>query len=381
MGAKTSKAVADFLRHHRKRLGLSLREVQERSATIGTPIPFPTLAKIEGGKVDPGLKRLHQLLKLYGLPMQAIGDLLDLEDLAGVWPTEQDPQVLYDHGVEHWKRGDVRKGLAHLLALRELPAPGPEIAAVRQKGLLSFAILAGSLGKYHLSRQIVENLLIESPERDLFVPVFVQAAVTWNGLGSPEVALAFLHRAEAHVEPGNQRQLAWVLHEKAVALEQLQSFDLAHESLDRAISSYEAAGDDYGASTALGVRARLYRSAGDLGRALEAARAGREHAALHGFDRIRILRSLLEGFVMTETGDMSGLPVLNEGLAAAVSTSDHAAQFYAHYYLWKVHDGLGDSDRSDLELEAARYFVRFVDESSEEVTEIRNGLSHKEGHQ
>ena len=44
--------------------------------------PFNILDRVERGKLDPGLKRFQQLLP-YQVPMQAAGDLLDLEDLAG----------------------------------------------------------------------------------------------------------------------------------------------------------------------------------------------------------------------------------------------------------------------------------------------------------
>src|SRR6185295_18502450 len=76
-----SPAVARFLKETRETLGLTLRGVAAMSAEVGNPIPHSTLARIERGKLDPGVLRLQQLLRLYNLPTQAAGDLLDLEAL------------------------------------------------------------------------------------------------------------------------------------------------------------------------------------------------------------------------------------------------------------------------------------------------------------
>ena len=49
----------------------------------------------------------------------------------------------------------------------------------------------------------------------------------------------------------------------------------------------------------------------------------------------------------TASGDSSHLPGNRNG------------EFLAHYYLWKTHEALGDTDRAKFELQASRYFVRF----------------------
>jgi hypothetical protein len=46
-------------------------------------------------------------------------------------------------------------------------------------------------------------------------------------------------------------------------------------------------------------------------------------------------------------------------------------EFYAHHGLWKAYDALGDRERADLEFQAARYYVRFIDEISAEADEVR----------
>ena len=88
---EASPAMARLLRERRRELGLTLRDVQKLTQEGGKPIPHSTLARIESGRLDPGVRRLQQLLRLYRLPAQAAGDLLDLEAMAGAVPFERDP--------------------------------------------------------------------------------------------------------------------------------------------------------------------------------------------------------------------------------------------------------------------------------------------------
>src|SRR5882762_3660882 len=106
-----SPAVAQLLRDRRQELGLTLRGVQELSGTTGNPIPHSTLARIEAGLFDPGVRRLRQLLDLYQLPMQAAGEVLDLEALSGATPIERDPAKLRDRALDAWLHGRISEAL------------------------------------------------------------------------------------------------------------------------------------------------------------------------------------------------------------------------------------------------------------------------------
>jgi transcriptional regulator with XRE-family HTH domain len=74
---KPSVAVGRLLRQRRKEMKLTLREVSERMADRGDRIPTSTLVRIEQGKLDPGVRRLHLLLRLYDLPPHLIADLVE----------------------------------------------------------------------------------------------------------------------------------------------------------------------------------------------------------------------------------------------------------------------------------------------------------------
>ena len=65
---KPAVSVGRLLRRKRKDLRLTLREVSERMAERGDRIHVSTLVRVEQGKLDPGVRRLHLLLRLYDVP-------------------------------------------------------------------------------------------------------------------------------------------------------------------------------------------------------------------------------------------------------------------------------------------------------------------------
>jgi len=370
---RASATVAEFLRERRKRLGLSLREVEERTRREGEVIPFSTLARVEKGRFDPGLRRLHALFRIYEIDFRVAEELLDLEELAGELPATKDPKTLYEEGLRHWKAGDLRRGLAHLLALRAAAPDGRASRAERQKRLLSLATVVGSLGRYRLSRQIVEELLLEPPEESVLVRVLVQAADCWNWLGSGEAALGFLSRAEAHVPEGAHRERAWVFHERASTLASLGRHADSADALNVALAAYRTAKDTHGEGRALGVAVRLRAERQDWAGAAKAARAAREHAVAHGHARLRTMRTIDLGRALIAIGDQAGgLNALNQGLSESIAEQDSLCQFYAHFYLWKAHLEAGNLDRAEVELGNARYHLRFVDEQTPETIEVRS---------
>lgn len=369
-----SAAIADLLRRQRNRLGLSLREAETRSASLGDPIPFSTLARVEQGKVDPGVRRLHSLLRMYGLPVEFAADVLDLEAMADERPAPAPPEVLGRRGVEYIKAGDLRKGLAHLFALRTGEEQSKADRSARQKALLAMAVAAGGLGRYELSRHIVEGLLREPPEPDLISRCLVQAAVCWRHLGSAEACLAFLLRAEERTEgPAGSQERAFVLHEKAQALLDLSDLKGAEGALRAALRCYRRAKDAYGECRAMGVRAEIRLAAGQWAEALRVARRGRAHAERHGFRRVRVLRLLDEGRALAGSGDTeAAIDLFREALSGAIRIGDDVARFYAHYHLWKAHERAGDPSRAAVELEEAAYYGKLLDDVSPEVREVRS---------
>ncbi len=369
-----SPAVASLLRQRRKALGLTLRAVEKLAADAGSPIPYSTLSRIEQGLLDPGVKRLQQLLRLYHVPLQAAGDLLDVEDMAGEVPAERDPKALYRAATDAWQRGAIGEALAGLIALRMRAEEFD--ARLRQKATLSLAVVASSLGKHRLSRHLLDGLLLEEIDPALLVSVLLQSAISWHWLGGHEAALAFLARAEHHVPEDAHLERAWVLHERASILADRADLDGAERALADALEAYRRAGDESGYGRALGVGVRVRILRGDGAAALEAAEAARFHAARHHLNRIATLRRIDEGRAHALLGDAPrAFKALEKALADAIAQDDRSSRFYAHYHLWEVANDSGDESRARLELDAAVYHVRFIDDVTPEANRIREMLA------
>ncbi len=370
-----SHSVGELLRDRRRRLGYTLRQVEQLTSSQGNVIPFSTLARIEQGRLDPGLKRLHALLQLYGLPIQAAGDLLDMEALSGTVAVERDLAKLRDRGVEAWQSGDIPTALACYLALRRRVDDQTTDKSIRHESILTFAVMAGKLGKHHVARQIIDDLLLDKPERPMLLRAFVQAASSWQALGSPNVALALIFGAEQLVEPDDHRGRGWILHLRASVQIDLLAFEDANTNLVEAARLYEKAKKPYDRALALVAMARLEVERGNAAKAIRAARRASDCAARNRFERVQRLALVEEARAQLLDGKPDrALTVLTRVLAETVATSDNFLRFYTHFYLSKAYASLGDPLRSHAEFEQARYFVRFVDQASKETSEVRGHL-------
>jgi tetratricopeptide (TPR) repeat protein len=371
---KPLPGVGQLLRKKRRELKLSLQAVSERLAARGHRIPPSTLGRIEQGRLDPGVRRLYLLLDLYRIPPHLVSDLVEVETLAGapplVVPTD-DLQALHDQGIEHWRSGNVAEGLAYLFAVREYVPDDEASRVLRQRTTLMFATLARNLGKYRLARQIADELLCEPPEPDVLVPALVLAASLWVGLGGTAVALGLVREAEQRLPGRPKKERAWVLHQKAKLLFRSGQTAEAQKILRTALATYRQLGDTYGEVRGLVLRATIQEKQGDMERALTTARKVIKLSDRHGHARGAVFGHLELGRLLAKSSqDEAALEHLTRGLSDAVRLKDHNAQFFAHYHLWKIHLAMNQRDRARFELNAASYFVQFVDERTSEVDEI-----------
>jgi len=368
--------MARLLRERRRELGLTLRDVQNLTKESGKPIPHSTLARIESGRLDPGVRRLQQLLRLYRLPAQAAGDLLDLESVAGAVPFERDPIKLRDRAVEAWRAGRVPEAMACFFEFRERAGKTSDLPAdVRQDAVLTFAVAAGSLGKHRIARHILEDLLLEKLSVPILVRTLVQLSVSWHALGSTEAALAFLERAAVHTGPKDHRGRLWIEHQRALVHLDLEQFEAAKRHLDLALEASRAAKSPQDQVRLLLSLAHLHYDAGRGKDAVLAGRRAETFARRHGFARSRLFAQLETARGLLLDHDVAGSRArLRTVLADSVTSDDNVIRFYTHYYLWKTELAGGEPARADVELREAAYFVRFVDQTSPEVVEVRERL-------
>ncbi|UCF67616.1 MAG: hypothetical protein JSV80_17955 [Acidobacteriota bacterium] len=306
------------------------------------------------------------------MPFEIVPDLLEHEQLAGEAPRETDPELLHQRGLEHWKRGELGPALAHLFALCQLNPSRPSDKLHRQKGLLGFAIAASALGRIRLSHRLIELLLAEPLHESLRVNVLCQAALNWADIGSNDLAMGCLDRAEAITKRSDHRSKAFIRHNRAMFLLAARQLAVAMNQVNRAIRAYRKAGDLLNALLAHGIKARILLASGEPAAALKLARRARREAEEEGLSHVAARRALDEAhaLVALERAD-AALPVLNVALATAVEVSDRTLEFQVHFWLWKAYTSLGDATRADLQRETAEHLVRFVQDPVDEAKELR----------
>jgi len=384
---RPSPYFARLVREQRQALGLTTAQVAEQTSRLGERIPAPTLSKIERGTQEPGLRRAFALLRLYQLPPEVLPDLLELEELAAEQPTETDPQVLLEQGVEHWKRGEIGPALAHLFAVRRLAPATAEGQLVRQKALLAFAIGASNLGRTKLSHRVIEELALEPPEPSLAFSVLYHAAVNWVEMGSVAMAMAVLEYAGHHPDAQQPRHRALLLHEKARVLLVVGQIAEAERSIEAALHEYGGTSDAWNRLKAQSLHARIFLETGRSEGALELARASGDEARALGYPELVARHQLNGGRALLALGRaQEAVAELEQCLAHALLLRNQDLRFYAHYWLWKVWSELGQSARARIELEGARFFSGEVGEATREVGEIAalhegrgNGVSPSRG--
>jgi len=351
---------------------MTLQQVSERTGEGGHRIPTSTLVRIEQGRLDPGLKRLRRLLDVYKVPIQVVSDLLELEELAVEPPVGKDLEALYRDGIAYWRAGDIPRGLAHFLALKEATGEDPTSRSHRHKALLGFAIAARNLGKFVLARQLLDELLCDHPEPAILVRGLTLASSVWRGLGSIDVAMALADRAAHLLDATSKPDTAWVLHQKAKLLFELGEIDNAEQTLGLALDAYRESEDTYGETRGRILRILIVEARDGVERALDEAEKVHRLAEANGHQRLVISARLEQGRLLVKADRADdGLKALANGLGQAVLLGDRSAEFLAHYHLWKAHEQLGQKQRARIALESAMHFVQGLDDSSTEADEIR----------
>jgi tetratricopeptide (TPR) repeat protein len=368
MGSKPtppSRAVGDLLRSRRRALGLTLGQVSKKLVDGGHHVPVSSLSLIEKGRSDPGIFRLHQLLRLYQVPAYLVANLIEMEELSGAVPTSRDPDKLRRDGFDHWKRGDIGRGLAHLMALRELAPTDEASRATRQEAILDFSIAAVGLGRLLIAREILSDLLCEPVDPKLVTRVLLQAATVWTLSGARHAAMGFLREAEAQADRSDVATIAWLHHAQARALVDRGRLRDAEARVTKAIAAYRRAKDTYGEGRARLLRVRIAEARRDTASGLTLARAARTFAARHGHRGLAGMALVRAGRIYVQAGKhQPAIPALRTALQEFTRLGDPHGRFLAHYWLSIAYDELGDRDRARFEAQSASHFSGYVDKRS-----------------
>ncbi len=368
-----SPALGTALRRQRERLGLSLRDVSFQTGRAGEVLPPSTLARIEQGKTEPGVRRLFQLLALYELPAQYASDLVQLEDQAGLAPTLATGESAVKQAIAAWKLGDIRAGLGLLFTLHDVSS-SPAETLEHQKLALTFAIAARDLGKYRLARQVLEDLMSGPLDDSLVVPCLITSATVWRGLGAPIPAMAFVREAEARLpSKGAAQERAWVHHQRAKLMADAGQWNGVLTSVGLAKRAYRAAGDKYNGLRLDVLEMRRREACDGVDAALKfAASIQRQAEKLHAAHVALQVRLEIGRLLIAAKRPDDSIVVIEEVLSKAIALADQSTQFFAHFHLWKACELTGQLERAAVELNGACFRMRYVDEACPELSEIRN---------
>jgi len=362
---RPSRAVGNLLRSRRRALGLTLEQVSKRLVEGGHHVPVSSLSLIETGRTDPGVFRLHRLLQLYEVPVHLVANLIEMEELSGAVPATRDPEVLRRDGLDHWKKGDIGRALAHLMALRELAPTDIALRWKKQEALLDFSMAAAGLGRLQLAREILSELLCEPPDPSLVTRVLLQAATVWSRSGAPDAAMGFLREADARADRSDAATMAWLNHAHARALVDRGRLRDAESRLEKAITGYRSVKDTYGEARARLLRVRLAESRNDTTDGLRLAQEAREYAARHGHRALAGMALVRRGYLYVHAGKNAlAVKTLRTALAEFARMGDPHGRFLAHYWLSVAYDRSGDADRALFEAQSAKHFSGFVDKRS-----------------
>lgn len=357
---RPSRDLADLLRQRRKELNLTLREAEEKTRAYGKVIPFSTLGKVEQGRVDPGVVRFQQLLDIYDIPKEMALDVVAVETLRGDSPKKGEPQELYDQAVRFWKAGETGRALASMHALREAVADKPQHKALRQKAQLHFAVVVAGLGRFNLSKYLIEQLLREPLPAPTLLRAFVQLAHCWQRLGVQELALAMLARATTFAKDAGPAEAAFVAHEYGLIEMERNDFAAAREHLREARKLYKAAKDDFRLFKVDMTLARADLLAGEAKQALPLAQQLAKNADAH--PAMRPSAIVLLGHAQLASRQIEpAIATLRSGLSAAVAADDSCGRYIAHHYLSLAYEEAGDHARAAMERHAADQFKRGLD--------------------
>ncbi len=367
-------SVGRFLRKQRQAMGYSLRQVERLAEEQGAPIPFATLSRIEKGKVDPGVGRLRVLLDVYGVSPRVMGEILELERLAGsVTEDVTDLEELFDRAKACAERGETRRALAYLRALMEMHPSSHSERRLRQCALIGMVNLSCTLGKEVLAKEVVDRLLLEPPLEEYRAIVLWWAALVHTDLGAADVGLGLLARCEEVVQPGDSlvphidiaRSRAYIV---------LEEVDKARAVAKRVLEKSLEAEEPYiyfpffGALVDFEMRHQCGEAAGRYYEEMERI------FELHADDIQRLVWRWhrARGLMATLRGDHRGaLREFQLALAHAIEIDSSFARVFCHHALWKVSLALGDKESADIELRSALRYVRTVDSKYPEFDELR----------
>lgn len=369
---RPSQNLGRLLRSRRQALGWTLREVSERIQARGEPLPISTLVQMEHGKLDPGARRLHLLLRLFQIPSEFVSDMFEIESLGIEVPEVSSFATAREKARRCWVSGDFNRGFAWHVGLRVSPSWQAAPEEERIDATLQLANYARTAGRLGLATRALDEALRGGIPDDRAWRALVLGSTIWRRLGSRHVALAMIQRASALLGPDDREGFSMVLHEEALLLLEQGDTDAAQTRLRHALRHYRDVEDSTGEARCLVFRARVYVAEEKYSQAIRSARQAEAIADENDLGRVRVSALLQVGLALVLSGRArEAIEVVLPALTLATELQEDGLLFHAHYRLWRAYESLGQRGKADIELKKARLYADFAEDADQEIREVR----------
>lgn len=197
-----SQRLGRYLRQLRLGYGYTLRRVEEHSERQGVAIDNSQLSRFEKGKAAPSFHKLRVLARLFNVPVQNFADVLDLQDCDALRPEQQEPERVFQHGLDAYRDGDYARSYAAFEHLTELCAEreGSVWAENDARGRYHMAVALKKMGRLSLAESELRRLLRRQEHvypLSLRVRVLLQLSFVYRELG--DLSLAAVIAQECHM--------------------------------------------------------------------------------------------------------------------------------------------------------------------------------------
>ena len=197
-----SERLGRYLRQLRRGYGYTLRRVEEQSQQFGVAIDDSQLSRFEKGKAAPSFDKLRILARVFNVPVQTFSEVLDLQECEALKPVQQDPEVLFQSGVDAYRKGDYVNSYAFFEQLTEISADreGPVWAENDARASYHMAVALKKMGRLSMAESELRRLLRrpeESYPLSLRVRALLQLSFVYRELG--DLYLAAVIARECHM--------------------------------------------------------------------------------------------------------------------------------------------------------------------------------------
>ena len=375
---RPSVLVGQLLRRERTRHGYTLRQVSETMSQRGEPFPASTLARVEQGKLDPGVRRLQSLLSLYDVSPTLVTELVEIERLCGTLPEGESIQQLRDEGIRLFLAGDYPQGAAHALAAIMRYDPATDEPDAYHGAMLDFAIHSMRIGYRDLGRFVMEQVARDEPAAWRHPHMLILGASYWGAEGAHFMSIALSREAtRLAADSGNSQDEARARHSLGMSLQDAGEYEASLAEIERAIELYGDSADGKNRLMCIGARAQCLHRLGRSDEALEICLKMMQECKDSGHSSLTSFRSLYADLMIALGRPAEAIAELREALGNAVLLGQRSTEFFVHYWLWKAYEADGDSERAEMERKNAIFYVRYAKAWSPAVEEVRALVKHE----